>query len=387
MAEPVSEPGLGVRASSINLEGRFAFIDGLRAVAAVAVMLFHFFNHWVSPIHGALAAILPRGTQFILEHGDLGVEVFFVLSGFVIAHSLFGKAVTPKYAGTFVLRRSLRLDPPYWTVIAISLALPYLMFPKMSQNLFTTFGGTAGVAVNMFYLPDLLWQPRIVGVAWTLCIEVQFYLAFLFLLLVLHGLRAMMRDRNHWIPAAVAGTIFTLLLSYSVYRWFSMGRNDFGGRWFMFFTGVLSYWTLAGRIDRRIFLGYIGAIIGLAILFREPRAGMVLLTTLIICASAPMGGLQSWLSGWVFQYFGRISYSLYLVHMTVGIAAIRLVMRFTHGSNASVFIALAAAIVVSVLLADLLNRFVEIPAMRLSKCFRSPTAGRAGQIDDAAKSR
>jgi peptidoglycan/LPS O-acetylase OafA/YrhL len=378
MAEPVSEPGLGVRASSINLEGRFAFIDGLRAVAAVAVMLFHFFNHWVSPIHGALAAILPRGTQFILEHGDLGVEVFFVLSGFVIAHSLFGKAVTPKYAGTFVLRRSLRLDPPYWTVIAISLALPCLMFPKMSQNLFTTFGGTAGVAVNMFYLPDLLWQPRIVGVAWTLCIEVQFYLAFLFLLLVLHGLRAMMRDRNHWIPAAVAGTIFTLLLSYSVYRWFSMGRNDFGGRWFMFFTGVLSYWTLAGRIDRRIFLGYIGAIIGLAILFREPRAGMVLLTTLIICASAPMGGLQSWLSGWVFQYFGRISYSLYLVHMTVGIAAIRLVMRFTHGSNASVFIALAAAIVVSVLLADLLNRFVEIPAMRLSKCFRSPTAVRAG---------
>jgi peptidoglycan/LPS O-acetylase OafA/YrhL len=80
---------------------------------AVAVMLFHFFYQWVSPIHDSLVAILPAGIEFVLTHADIGADVFFVVSGFVIAHSLFGVTVTPKYAGTFIFRRSLRLDPPY----------------------------------------------------------------------------------------------------------------------------------------------------------------------------------------------------------------------------------------------------------------------------------
>jgi peptidoglycan/LPS O-acetylase OafA/YrhL len=46
-------------------------------------------------------------------HADVEVDVFFVVSGFVIAHSLFGATITPKYAERFILRRSLRLDPPY----------------------------------------------------------------------------------------------------------------------------------------------------------------------------------------------------------------------------------------------------------------------------------
>ncbi len=375
ICEPETKPSGTIASASpslVNLQGRFPFLDGLRALAAVAVMFFHFFNHWVSPIHNSLAAILPRGVQFILMHGDLGVEIFFVLSGFVIAHSLFGKAITPKYAGKFIIRRSLRLDPPYWAMIAISIALPYLLFPNLSQNIFTQVGGTKGVLVNMFYLPDLLWQPRIVGVAWTLCIEVQFYLAFLFILAMVHGARAILHKRYHGMANVITGTLFFLLLAYSVHRWFSSGRNDFGGRWFMFFTGALSYWTLAGKIDRRIFLVYILVLIGLSIGFRDAHAGMVLLTTMMIYTAAFTGGLQKWLSGRSFQYLGRISYSLYLVHMTIGVAAIHLVMKFSNGSNAAVLFAFTAAIVVSIIFADLLNRFVETPAMLLSKRLKAP---------------
>jgi peptidoglycan/LPS O-acetylase OafA/YrhL len=330
-------------------------------------MFFHFFNHWVSPLHAPLARILPRGIQYILEHADLGVEVFFVLSGFVIAHSLFGKKITPRYAGGFILRRSLRLDPPYWVVIALSLVLPYLVFPGLSQNLFVRVGGTAGVLGNMFYLPDLLWQPRIVGVAWTLCLEVQFYMAFLCLLAIMHAMKFIVRGRYCWISTVVGGALFAALLIYSVHRWFSSGRNDFGGRWFMFFTGVLMYWTLARRVDRRIFVGYLLAITALSIGFREPRSGAALVAALVIYASAFTGGLRTWLGGKTFQYLGRISYSLYLVHMTAGVATINLLMRLNNDSTAMVFIAFTAAILVSILLADLLNRFVELPAMRLSK--------------------
>ena len=367
----IRDEGRRLNAHSQKLQGRFPFLDGLRAFAAVAVMLFHFFNHWVSPIHDPLAAILPARTQFFLEHADLGVEVFFVLSGFVIAHSLLGKQVTPNYARTFILRRSLRLDPPYWVVIAMSLWLPYLLAPDAAKNLFSGFGGTAGVMVNMFYLPDLLWQPRIVGVAWTLCLEVQFYLALLFILVVASAMRTVLSDRYQKIATVVMFTSCALLLAYSLHRWFEWGKNDFGGRWFMFFTGVLAYWALVGLLDRRIFLGYLIAILALTAVFREPRASTTLITTLVIYGSAFTGGLQSWLGGRIFQYLGRISYSLYLVHITVGIAVIHLVMRHSDGSNAAVLLALAAAISTSIFLADLLNRFVEAPAMRLSKRFKA----------------
>jgi peptidoglycan/LPS O-acetylase OafA/YrhL len=355
---------------AVRLQGRFVFLDGLRAVAAVSVMLFHFFNHWVSPIHDRLAEILPKATQVFLEHADLGVEVFFVLSGFVIAHSLFGKTITPRYVGSFILRRSLRLDPPYWVMIAMSLALPCVLFPADAQDFFAKFGGTTGVLVNMFYLPDLLWQPRIVGVAWTLCLEVQFYLAFLCLLAMTQSARAVFGGRYRWVSSAFAAALFAGLLAFSVHRWMSLGKNDFSGRWFMFFTGVMLYWTVAGRIDWKVFGGYLAVILGLSIGFREPRSATVLGATLAIYASAMTGGLRTWLGESAIQYFGRISYSLYLVHMTAGVATINLIMHFGNESTAVVLFALVAAAGVSIGLADLLNRFVEMPAMRLSKGFK-----------------
>jgi peptidoglycan/LPS O-acetylase OafA/YrhL len=57
--------------------------------------------------------------------------------------------------------------------------------------------------------------------------------------------------------------------------------------------------------------------------------------------------------------------------MTVGVATIRLVMQFIGGSHLASVIALGAAIIVSMLLADVLNRCVELPAMRLSKRFKT----------------
>jgi peptidoglycan/LPS O-acetylase OafA/YrhL len=363
---------------AIDLRGRFVFLDGLRGLAAVAVMFFHFFNHWVSPIHDSLAAMLPRSAQVALEHADLGVEVFFVLSGFVIAHTLFDKTVTPRFAGNFIVRRSLRLDPPYWAVLAATLALPYVLYRGQSPHVLEDIGGTTGVLVNLFYLPDVLWKPRVVGVAWTLCLEVQFYLAFLLVLAMGRWAVSVFGRRSGWIE----GAIFVALLSYSVHRWFSLGRNDFGGRWFMFFSGVLLYWSMARRLDRRLFAAYLIAMLMLSIGNCEIRSGAVVTTAAVIYAVTLAGGLRSWLGGKTIQYFGRISYSLYLVHMTAGVTVIQLVMRLAPASNALVFVSLAAAVGASILLADVLNRCVEMPAARLGK--RINSGNEAGATPKAA---
>ena len=83
---------------------RFAFVDALRAVAALSVVLFRASAGDHIPI---LYGSLPFPVQMVIAHGDAGVAFFFVLSGFVIAHSLRGIELTLGGAGR---RTSLPLE-------------------------------------------------------------------------------------------------------------------------------------------------------------------------------------------------------------------------------------------------------------------------------------
>src|SRR5688500_3864296 len=96
---------------------RFIFIDGLRGIAALWVALFHLYSG--GPNAPVLASLTPGILDAALRHGYLGVEVFFVISGFVIAHSVGSRPVTRDFALRFAARRSLRLDPPYWLTIIL----------------------------------------------------------------------------------------------------------------------------------------------------------------------------------------------------------------------------------------------------------------------------
>lgn len=360
-----------------RLGGRFLFIDGLRGVAALCVALFHFQHPWQAlDIQKQLDATLPhwaRGAAHFLEYG---VEVFFVLSGFVIAHSLWGQRITPRFAGNFALRRSLRLDPPYWVMIAFCVGWPYLVFPTMLDGFFARVGGWTGIVVNAIYLPDLIWwrsivpvpwTPRIVGVAWSLCLEVQFYLAYIGLLAVSQFVSDRLPRRA---AGVVVGAIFGTLGTYSLCRWFAHVNvdryDDFGSRWYMFFAGALLYATVAGRVARGWLIAFVVATLAASIVYREPRAATAMLTTIAIYVAAHTGGLQTWLSWRWLQHLGRLSYSFYLVHLPLGAASIVAIMKFSDGSNISAYAAMAFAMIVSLCAAELMHRGIEAPAMRLS---------------------
>src|SRR4051794_15251083 len=83
---------------------RFEFIDGLRGIAALAVVLFHCYRG--SDLHAVLAATTPGFLLLLLDHGYLGVEIFFVISGFVISYSVLQTPVTKRFIASFVIRRS-----------------------------------------------------------------------------------------------------------------------------------------------------------------------------------------------------------------------------------------------------------------------------------------
>jgi peptidoglycan/LPS O-acetylase OafA/YrhL len=119
--------------------------------------------------------------HLLRQQGDIGIAVFFVLSGFVISHSVARSRVTFPFVGRFMLRRSLRLEPPYWLAIALVICFAHLSARVLPGKELTSF--SAGqIAAHIFYLQEMLGYPHINIVFWTLCQEVQFYLVYVLLL-------------------------------------------------------------------------------------------------------------------------------------------------------------------------------------------------------------
>ena len=137
-------------------------VQYLRFAAALAVTFFH---------TGIQAGNFAWPTSIPRHFGACGVDLFFVVSGFVIVLTTSGK---PTAGGEFMLRRFERVVPLYWgatlAVVALALLLP---------SLFRTTNPTAlGVAESLFFIPSEAPKAPLLGVGWTLDYEIFFYLLF-----------------------------------------------------------------------------------------------------------------------------------------------------------------------------------------------------------------
>ncbi len=164
------------RLSRITSGGNFiAEIDGLRFLAISSVLLFHASYalqrayHW--ELHSAAQAV-----SGLFARGALGVELFFVISGFILALPFarhFVEGAKPVNLGRYYLRRVTRLEPPYIITLVAFYAAAWLARDAVMQGRFlSTF------FVRLFYLHGLIYRdaPVLNGVTWSLEIEVQFYL-------------------------------------------------------------------------------------------------------------------------------------------------------------------------------------------------------------------
>jgi peptidoglycan/LPS O-acetylase OafA/YrhL len=282
---------------------RFTLVDALRGIAALCVVLFHLKagNHIPS-----LQALVPTWVNALVDHGDLGVAIFFVLSGFVIAHSLYGERVTLPLAGRFMLRRSIRLDPPYWVAIALALGSAFLSAIVLPDKIRPEVSWQQ-IAAHLLYLQDILGYPEINDVFWTLCLELQFYLIYVLMLVVARNnlrlililLFAAMALSAIW-PMGIATT--------------GLWPGSFLPLWHGFLVGTGAYWAWR----HPAFLPAL-ALFALLILASSSWRGDVfpvicVSTACLLLAAAVTGQISLALNWRWLQFLGLISYSLYLVH-------------------------------------------------------------------------
>ncbi len=348
-------PAPGTRpAGDCGQGGRLPALDGLRLCAALMVVTYHY----VAFDSGAWPR--PARTIFPVAHlpaayGWLGVQLFFLISGFVICMSCWDKSV-----GDFAVSRVTRLYPAYWfAVLAVTLVVSLWRSPVNAVP------SLRNVAVNLTMLQDPLGVEPVDGVYWTLWIELRFYLLFA---LVLHkGLtyRRAVGFCAVWAFAAVVAkasgdrTLALVLMPHDC--------------WY-FIAGIAFYLMYRFRPDPVLWLivasclliaqhdllgaharaeGYMG--------HHVPRWPTTLLLTLFFLALAAIAlGWTHRVRGHWLSTAGVLTYPLYLIHERIGWAVI-------HRADGHLprYVLLPALVAAMLLVAWLVHRHVERPLARL----------------------
>ncbi|MBW9204494.1 acyltransferase [Mumia sp. zg.B17] len=366
MAVDSAQRVAGTASELVPTRGTRADIQALRAVAVTLVVVYHV---WPSSLSG----------------GFVGVDVFFVISGFLItSHLLRRPPRTGRDLAVFWSRRIRRLLPASLLVLTCTLVASRLVAPETQwENTARQAGAAALYLANWLLASDSVDYLAAENAAtpvqhfWSLSVEEQFYAFWPVLLLLLTALAVRLRARQlapKVLPVGLGGVVL-VSFAWSVYATATEPASAY-------FVTPTRVWELGvgalvavavgrartGRLIRSASLRVVIAFVGLAIVVvvamvytREtPFPGWyaavpVLATALVIVADAPVGStLGSALANRPVQWLGGISYSVYLWHWP-------LVVLVPYATGARELNALTAVIVVltTLVLADLTKRYVE----------------------------
>jgi peptidoglycan/LPS O-acetylase OafA/YrhL len=312
---------------------RLLIVDALRGIAALFVCWHHF-------THGS---------------GPLGVEIFFVISGFVIPYALHQSGYALHYYGRFILKRLIRLDPPY--LISIALIVPLAYFAAITPG----YKGPPfdvsflQVALHLAYLNAFFDLPWLNGVFWTLAIEFQYYL--------LAGLAYPLIASQNRVTRILA---FCLGAALAV----SSSNRQLVTYWlFVFMLGMSAFQYRCHLIDRRWFLA-LSVIFGAGV-----WAVHGLPIAIVSVAATGMIALANFKIGQPLLFLGAISYSLYLLHAPIGGRLVNLGRRFVDSIWGDVFV-LIFALVTMLIVSWAFYRLVERPALKWSSRIRYRASSR-----------
>ena len=356
---PKHSTGAGAAASTAPAAAhapRLRALDGLRLIAALMVAAYHYGGRdgEVSQAWGAS----PK-TQFPTLHqwfayGCLGVQIFFVISGFVICMSGWGKPLR-----SFFASRASRLLPSYWAAVILVtavFALPVVAYKAVSPS---------DALLNLTMLQQPLGVDRVLGVCWTLWAEVRFYALFA-LCVVLPG-----ANRRRVVLFCAVWTLAAAIAQASGEPTLNIVLMP---EYAPYFIGGVGLYLL--HLDRRDLTAWgivlvswlIGQHYAVARLWHAPNpdffsyrssATIILVVTLgFVAVGAIALGLLHRVNWRWLTVAGALTYPFYLVHEHLGWVAIEFLHRRLGLPSAVTFVLSVTAMLA---LAWLLNRFVEKP--------------------------
>ncbi|WP_218135653.1 acyltransferase family protein [Nonomuraea jiangxiensis] len=335
--------------------GRLRALDGLRLVAALMVCLYHYAGRGgsVQEAWGASPKQLFPSLYAAFSYGCLGVQIFFVISGFVICMSAWDRPLRD-----FAASRVARLYPAYWCAVLLVTAT-FVVRPVIADPL-----PIQDVLVNLTMAQLPMGADRVLGVCWTLWVEARFYL--LFALIVWRG-ATYLRCVTFcvlWLVAAVVAAAMNVPAVDEVvmpqYAPFFIG----GLALFLVhrFGGDLTLWSIV------IFSWSLGQYQAVETLVSPAATGtfhqrsawiVIMVVTLgyLAVAAVALGRLERANWRWL-TVAGALTYPFYLIHEHLGWAVIEVLHQQLMLSARATF---ALTVLVMLLLAWAIHRLIERP--------------------------
>jgi peptidoglycan/LPS O-acetylase OafA/YrhL len=355
---------------------RLVAVDAVRGLAALAVVLFH--------VPAALreAAGVPHLVNAAFNAGYLGVDAFFVLSGFVISLSVAHGDWTPRYLLRFLARRSVRLDPSYWVAIVVELSLGWIGMRFLGDQY--PLPSVGGLMAHLVYVQDLLGVGQLSAVFWTLCFEVQFYLLLVGMLVF----TTMLERRTGVSRRGVLAATLLALVVYSLLMRAGLAPTPLKGlmleRSYQFGLGIIAWLYASGRLAPRVALPLLGGIVVARAAAGSVLEALVIGSTTLVCFQAVRSArLNRWADVRPLQFLGRISYSLYLFHGVVLGRGATVWLMLVAGTPHLQMLALLGLILLlagSVIFAFVMYRLIEVPTLQLSRRIRLDRAVLASTV-------
>ena len=350
-------------------------LDGLRGLAIAAVLIYHCHDK-LRPLH----------LEGIAQWGWAGVNLFFVLSGFLITGIIVDSRRDPHFFRNFYARRGLRI----WPVYVLLLALNYIIVPWIFGSFWWAWDQTRGAPwpYYLFFVQNLFFItiPGTIGPTWSLAIEEQFYVVWA---------PVARFFRTRWLipllAAVIIGSPFLRMLAgANLTPTHTLRHLDGLAVGSLIALGVRQL-GMAHRIWRRLTpvalaIGGAGAVY---MLFRGSvftdsllaiGFGGMLLAALLVTGGSSVYG--SALKAPPLRFLGTVSYGLYMTHILVFVligAFDRRMEQYGALGNLSI---VAVRLVLSISVAALMWYGFEKPILRLKRFFVAKSATESPRPND-----
>ena len=310
---------------------RLDYLDNIRGVAILFVLIYHFF--YIYPMESGVIYFQELyKINELLNFGAIGVSLFFILSGFLMAASM-DKNISPY---KFLIKRFNRIFPVYWIVIILTtLIYNYIGYKDISLIQFI---------MNFFMIQDIFYGSKhIDGVFWSILIEIKFYILCFFIIIF-----NQYKNIKYFFLIMLIFSIFAVLsriylnkdIGFGIFLYFSIMLNG------MLFYKFINNNEKTFLYVQPIYLLYLFTISSYA--YGKSSYSYAWVISIILFLLFYKFKFKSK----ILSFFALISYSLYLIHKNLSY----LIMNYF---DKNIYLGLLFAFTISTLFSYYLYKFIE----------------------------
>jgi peptidoglycan/LPS O-acetylase OafA/YrhL len=361
---------------------RIPQIDGLRALAILLVISFHYINNQLTGASSKIAKFF----YFITSFGWAGVDLFFVLSGFLIGTILITNRQKDNYFSTFYIRRFVRIIPNYYLLIVVFIIISQISI--FSTDYFVA-GNKTIPTWSYFFMVHNLYMAALhnmgnsaMSVTWSIGIEEQFYLIIPFIIYYLK-------------PKLLPFLLVCFIILANIFRFFHpvLPTEHFSIAAYVLLPcrmdaisfGVLIAWINCNYnltdLVNKYFFKIIALMLSIVILcgllvflykdigiIRNSLFALFFACAIVVGLAKPQSLYGNFLGNKLLNWIGKISYSLYLFHyLILGVCIVIGEKIFLQPTSIERILISIVALAFSFTFSWLVYKYLETPFVKLGK--------------------